>query len=45
MEDKDIKSKEANSLIDSYLDKILKGFFDPKGTSKEDEKCSTKKKQ
>ena len=42
---KDTKSKEADDLIDSYLDKILKGFFSSKNSSKEDEKCSTKKKQ
>lgn len=45
MTTKDAKSKETNDLIDSYLDKILKGFFDTKNPSKEDEKCSTKKKQ
>lgn len=38
------QEKETNDLIDSYLDKILKSFFNLDDLPEGNEKCSTKKK-
>ena len=36
---------KANRIIDSYLNKILSGFFDSMPTEKGEEGCTSKKKR